>query len=453
MQAEYKRDVNHNYLILTGDKKIDTSSYQVRMLERNTIPSVLQCRLQGVNGDLRFCYDITSRQSVASYYEHKKINGEDLSVIFGGLITVVEEMSEYLMSPEQLLLAPEYIYLDAGKKEISFCYLPGYDHPVQEQFRELAEYFLPRLDHEDPEAVRLGYGVYRRTLETGFQLEGIKETVYRREERKDEEIDQKEQENCQIENEPDGNVLLWDDWAVNPSDQQKEKEDKKRKMADYKFFLCCGGGGLIVTVTAAAGFLGYLPPVQAEIVLAVFICILAVSVIVKWTKGKKKKKEQQSEQWREKVRRELEKEPEKSEILYPEKEDVQLEEKEDKEEKQEKESREPFCEQTVLLSQGNTTGPASLVSVEPGALATIYLEQELTVVGKMEQASDAVIPVDTVSRVHARIWCRDGEYYLTDMNSRNGTSVNGRMLKPEEEYLLQDEDHVDFAKARYIFLK
>ena len=28
MRTEYKRDMNHNYLILTGDERIDTDSYQ-----------------------------------------------------------------------------------------------------------------------------------------------------------------------------------------------------------------------------------------------------------------------------------------------------------------------------------------------------------------------------------------------------------------------------------------
>ena len=46
-----------------------------------------------------------------------------------------------------------------------------------------------------------------------------------------------------------------------------------------------------------------------------------------------------------------------------------------------------------------------------------------------------------------------GEYYLTDLNSRNGTSVNGKILKGDEEYCLQDQDQVDFAQARYVFLK
>ena len=35
----------------------------------------------------------------------------------------------------------------------------------------------------------------------------------------------------------------------------------------------------------------------------------------------------------------------------------------------------------------------------------------------------------------------------------NGTAVNGRMLSGDEEYLLHDQDQVDFAEAGYIFLE
>ena len=45
MRAEYKRDVSHNYLILQEEKAVDTSSYQVRMLTGNVIPSILECHL------------------------------------------------------------------------------------------------------------------------------------------------------------------------------------------------------------------------------------------------------------------------------------------------------------------------------------------------------------------------------------------------------------------------
>ena len=108
--------------------------------------------------------------------------------------------------------------------------------------------------------------------------------------------------------------------------------------------------------------------------------------------------------------------------------------------------------ETVVLSAGTVSGPASLVSKEPGELATIYLNEDLTVIGKLETACDAV-SLPTVSRIHAKIRKKEENYFLSDMNSRNGTSVNGRLLRPDEEYQLEPEDEVDFAQARYIFLE
>lgn len=40
--------------------------------------------------------------------------------------------------------------------------------------------------------------------------------------------------------------------------------------------------------------------------------------------------------------------------------------------------------ETVVLSAGTVSGPASLVSKEPGELATIYLNEDLTVIGKLK---------------------------------------------------------------------
>ena len=59
MRAEYKRDMNHNYLILYGEDEINTDAYQVRMLVGNVIPSVLKCRIQGMDGWFLIYFDIT----------------------------------------------------------------------------------------------------------------------------------------------------------------------------------------------------------------------------------------------------------------------------------------------------------------------------------------------------------------------------------------------------------
>ena len=117
MRTEYKRDMNHNYLILTGDERIDTDSYQVRMIVANAVPDLLQCRIQGIDGKFMVYYDITSRHSMTALFEEKKMDLESLQVILGGFIQIMEEMSEYLF--ESLSADPGTgIYLSGcGKKK------------------------------------------------------------------------------------------------------------------------------------------------------------------------------------------------------------------------------------------------------------------------------------------------------------------------------------------------
>lgn len=512
MYAEYKRDVSHNYLILREEEKVNTASYQVRMLTGNVIPSILKCRMQGLDGNLLFYYDITSRQSLASFYEQRKFHSKDLHMLFGGFIRVMEEMAEFLMNTDQLLLCPEYIFLDIEKREVKFCCLPDYHHPIQEQFRELTEYFLPRLDHEDPLAVSMGYGVYRKAMETGFQLEHIKEAIYQNREatgkNDNKESAQKQEQKLtgnnldgadnfgeEIQKKTDVSQLLKTDMENKTSkrkDKKKEESVSPKSANEWTAALLCVSTAAVMIIFLILRYLGYLPGIPAEAIFGGAIILLALAAFLSWTAEKKKQKKQTSAEWRQKVQRELadtnesddkKKQAERnSENLYeadisqrkmseweegkyrsPEwtgetggnrLENLQnvYRETAQQNENYETEKTENYGE-TVVLSAGQTEGPASLVSREPGELATIYLDRDLMVIGKMENAADAVISLPTVSRIHAKIRKVDEEYYLSDLNSRNGTSVNGRLLKTGEEYQLQDEDQVEFAQARYIFLK
>ena len=205
MRTEFRRDMDHNYLILQEDIAVDTSAYQVRMLAGNVIPSILKCRIQSLDGSQFFSYDITSKQPLSVLYEEKKFRIKDLQMVLGGFVNVMEELTEFLMNPEQLILRPEYIYLDIESQKVYFCCLPGFYREIQQQFRELTEYILPKLDHEDEQAVVLGYGIYKKALEPGFQLETVKAAVYRKEEIKKEKSDfrikEKPENKAELENE------------------------------------------------------------------------------------------------------------------------------------------------------------------------------------------------------------------------------------------------------------
>ena len=243
------------------------------------------------------------------------------------------------------------------------------------------------------------------------------------------------------------------DFAEKPPEWEEKSETSNKTggkiRGNFVWIGGCGFGVFVLLGILAACYLGYLPGVPIEAVLAAAIALLGIGALGMWAGEKKKKKQDETAEWRKKVRREFtdaagntEKAEQHKKFRDEYRERLQFEEPE-----------ETDYGETVVLSAGAVKGPSSLVSKEPGELATIFLERDLTIIGKMENAADAVIPRPTVSRVHARIRKDEEEYFLADLNSRNGTSVNGRMLRANEEYQLQDEDEVDFAEARYIFIK
>ena len=457
MRAEYKRDMNHNYLILYGEDEINTDSYQVRMLVGNVIPSLLKCRIQGMDGRFLVYFDITSKQALSVLYEEKKMGVEDLRLIFGGFVKAMEDAAEYLMNPGQFIILPEYIYTDIEKQEIYFCMMPGYEKDIKEQFQFLTEYILPKIDHQDQDAVILGYGVYKRAMEDSFHLEHIKEELYKTqgqqgttttkaEQMKTESEQRQESEDFNPEEEG-----FWENEEIN-QEFVRDGEKSKRLSLPQKTGVIVLAAILLCGI-AATTLMGYLPYLETGTILGIIIVLVACVMLFVYV-SKIKKKPGALRQGREEER-------DKPKGITGKVPTDQTDQSQNTIQSVVKSTNKPVVKssqlhadygETVVLSAGAVSGPASLVSKEPGELATIYINEDLTVIGKLETACDAVISLPTVSRIHAKIKKKEDAYYLTDMNSRNGTAVNGRLLLPDEEYQLEPEDEVDFAQARYIFL-
>ena len=67
------------------------------------------------------------------------------------------------------------------------------------------------------------------------------------------------------------------------------------------------------------------------------------------------------------------------------------------------------------------------------------------VLGKSSGCDGVLDFSDEVSREHARISWADGQYTITDLNSRNGTFLNGRKLAGGEAYPLHAGDRIGIS--------
>ena len=104
---------------------------------------------------------------------------------------------------------------------------------------------------------------------------------------------------------------------------------------------------------------------------------------------------------------------------------------------------------TVLL-QPEVKGKSYLLEIETGK--KFFLEKENTIIGSQKEKVDIYLNASTISRIHAKIICRNNQTFLIDLNSRNGTELDGEILQPETEYLLKEENIIDFAEKRYLYI-
>ena len=97
----------------------------------------------------------------------------------------------------------------------------------------------------------------------------------------------------------------------------------------------------------------------------------------------------------------------------------------------------------------STPKPRLVVRRGPNPDHVYLLQNDTTIVGR-EPINDAMFPDPEVSRRHCRIVQQKGEYFIEDLNSTNGTFVNGRRIY--EITRLSSGDIIDFGETvRVVF--
>ena len=95
---------------------------------------------------------------------------------------------------------------------------------------------------------------------------------------------------------------------------------------------------------------------------------------------------------------------------------------------------------------------AYLEYFENGMLTRIPLDPKKgLVVGRLRSEVDFAVRSPRVGKIHARFFCRDGKYYVTDINSKNGTYINGsgQRIESNTPWPLKDKDRIKLADCEF----
>ena len=90
-----------------------------------------------------------------------------------------------------------------------------------------------------------------------------------------------------------------------------------------------------------------------------------------------------------------------------------------------------------------------LESLEKDRYPAITLQNGTVVIGSMAEGCTYVLKERGISRLHAKIMEKADGIYLLDLNSTNGTYLNGEEVEAGKDYKIEEGDLVAFAKCEY----
>lgn len=378
---------------LTASYMVITSEtpgkFDEKVLLKRKIDGLLPVEKCYVDGKDQYWYCISGKQSLDTYCRIHSVGLDFMEKLIVSLCAQVEIVGRNMISTNSILLDPGQIYVSNVNGEIIFAVCPGEQTQLNDEFRKLMEYLLTRLDHSDAAAVQMAYRLYEKTLEEHYSITDLRDSIAEaRALRVQEEI------------------------AVEPISANAGEERPETPVPAHDT--------LPQDVSS---------PVEQELG-AIFNRIKEI-----WGNWRSEFRKRRTRKSKEETKAKM--------VYYPEDEEGGLESAPPQ--------QEAPLHPTICLSDRREHPDGILLYEGYEGYADIDIAGRTVCIGKGKMA-DVRIEKETVSHLHARIVYEEEEYYIEDLNSTNGTSVNDSLLPYREKRKLASNDIIKFADVKYRFL-
>lgn len=532
MEVEYKKDLRNNYMVIKGED-YEEERYSIKMMEYQSLQGLLALNHKCLDNRVLYYYDITAKQSMFHYFDKTVLSYERLKKIISRILSVIDEVYNYLLNEDNFILQPDYIYLDVTTDEPYLCYYPGYQKNIKEQMNGLIEFLMNKVDYHDKDAVLLVYQLYSVSREEHFTFEQLNNLLNKQIEemvpdnvkgkrepastRKYEKTEEEyfTQRNEKMKKSMETTVLQKNSVKQKGILQQANTIQSKRTInrikaksdipvmleriedeveintyppATYLYTLLCLTGGVMIVIAAITSGILYnqfgnrMDYTKVCALLLILICTEGYFLKKIWDKKNKQARitprksyinPREDQEDPSSLHCDEKDEPEEDDIL-PEQVDVHEQaglrasvflRNTTQSQQEESYDSNPTCflnEEAInnigedalnpCINENKEQKEFMLKPVDEINYSTISITDFPFFIGKLKKNVDYCLKNDVVSRYHAKITKEQDQFYITDLNSTNGTYVNQEILQSYQKKEIQLGDEVAFANIRYIFL-
>lgn len=426
LQPEYKRDMQKSYMIVKAEGRLD---YCMKMLASNSIIGFLNMEIRSVDDKNEYYYDVTGKQTLENLFQKIPFSEKLVRNILFEIVTTIKQSEEYLLLADNFVLSPEFVFMDSEGTQIQLLYYSGYEESIGQQLLRFIEYIMDRVDYKEKGAVYLIYGIYKLCREEGCTYEKILEYLTSAEclEHDLESYEMREQEIAQQEE------------LFAEVEELVESEEEKQK---YPTWVLVGSlisvvvslGIIILTVHTGMVF----DLVTGEILWGKMATILFLTGVIESyclirlldEKNKIAYIDRKIE-----YMKPVEKNTRDKSLTYQYRKVVE----------------EEVEQATVMLAERKVR--YVLLPEQKEIYLPIPVEEFPFFIGSLKTKVDYTINSRNVSRFHAKLEQEGEDFYLIDLNSTNGTFINGERLEPNERRRIILGDSISFADVVYRFGK
>lgn len=173
MKISYRKNSGNSYAVIEGLGGGSEDLFFTKMVTSNSIPNLLPLKTEKLNGQTLFLYDITGKQALDKTFESRKMSFDVFLSFMNSLKELSNSFSELLLDTERIILKTDAVFIDHSFNDFRFCADPYGDNCFKDDIRVFFDHLLTLIDYEDTRLVALVFSLSRLVRDDNLSLRDL----------------------------------------------------------------------------------------------------------------------------------------------------------------------------------------------------------------------------------------------------------------------------------------